>query len=266
MRMQRLRLNPTIQTVWASPTLFRFGIHESYVTLDNPPPRIERLIDALRAGMPVERYPQIASALGVTRSEQAALLSALAPVLENPSSQQPEPARGSQITLAGEEALHPAFTTALVHGGFVLTNSPVAEAAVTTSHFVTPLVQAREWATRGIAHLPVVFNEREIVIGPFVGVEENPCVFCVELHRADRDPAWAAIASQCLGRTAATATPALTTITAGFVLSILKRWQRTSNALPGTQLVLTADEMLGVSVTTRPISFHPKCDCHAFAS
>jgi len=264
--MQRLQLNSTIQTVWASPTEFRFGIQEAIVTLDNPPPRIERLIDALRSGVPIERFPQIAAALGVSKNEQAALLDTLAPILETPETSSSPSPTNPRVIFGGDPRLHNPFLDAINQAGFRQSDDTFAEVAVTTSHFVTSLQLARHWTTRGIPHLPVVFSEREIVIGPFVGVSDNPCVFCVELHRVDAEPAWAAIASQCIGRTAATSAPPFTTLASGFVLSILTQWRNTGTGLVSSQLVLTPDPSSGVIPRTQFITNHPRCDCRSYAS
>ncbi len=56
--------------------------------------------------------------------------------------------------------------------------------------------RADPWLRAGVPHLPVVVTDLEVTIGPLVvpplsGAE--PCLRCVELHQADRDPARAAI-------------------------------------------------------------------------
>src|SRR5690606_3915532 len=53
----------------------------------------------------------------------------------------------------------------------------------------------------GVAHLSVVVREADVVVGPFVRPGVDPCLTCVELHRADVDPCWPQLARQLRGRT-----------------------------------------------------------------
>jgi hypothetical protein len=52
---------------------------------------------------------------------------------------------------------------------------------------------------RGIAHLMVVLDEDRVRVGPFVAPGITPCLGCLDLHRAEWDPAWPALLPQ-LGR------------------------------------------------------------------
>lgn len=264
--MQRIQLDPSIQTVWETPTVFRFGIHQAIVTLDNPPLRIERLIDALRSGMPSERLPQIASALGVSRSEQIALLDTLTPVLTPETFHDDQNPSQLALALVGDSVAGKQLMPALLAEGFSVSDSNTPDIAILVSHFVTPIPIARRWSTRGIPHLPIVFSEHHVTLGPVVGAHGNPCTFCVELSHADREPNWAAIASQCLGRSAATATPKLIAITTGLLLDMLQQWRRHGDTLPSAQHQLRYDTAGGITVLSLPVSSHPRCDCHGFGS
>ena len=52
---------------------------------------------------------------------------------------------------------------------------------------------------RGIAHLPVTLLETTVTVGPLVSPGTGPCLRCVGLHRADRDPDWPLVAAQLGG-------------------------------------------------------------------
>jgi len=52
----------------------------------------------------------------------------------------------------------------------------------------------------GVAHLSVVVREADVVVGPFVRPGVDPCLTCVEMHRADVDPCWPQLARQLRGR------------------------------------------------------------------
>lgn len=54
------------------------------------------------------------------------------------------------------------------------------------------LSPTRASAWRGlVAHLPVVYDERTVMIGPVVAAGP-PCLHCLDLHRHDHDPSWPA--------------------------------------------------------------------------
>jgi len=48
----------------------------------------------------------------------------------------------------------------------------------------------------GIAHLPVVLDERRVRIGPLVVPGATPCLGCHDAHRAAADPGWRALIPQ----------------------------------------------------------------------
>ena len=73
-------------------------------------------------------------------------------------------------------------------------------------HYVLEPARHRRWLRRDIPHLPVVFSDGEIRVGPLVEPGHGPCLYCLELARVDEDPAWPAIACQLVGRDAPTET------------------------------------------------------------
>jgi hypothetical protein len=59
-----------------------------------------------------------------------------------------------------------------------------------------------ELAASGVVHLAVSAREAIGVVGPLVLPGESACLSCVELARADRDPAWPFILAQLAGQAA----------------------------------------------------------------
>lgn len=47
-----------------------------------------------------------------------------------------------------------------------------------------------------VTHLSVVPRENDVVVGPLVHPGRDACLRCLDLHRADADPAWPALAAQ----------------------------------------------------------------------
>ena len=54
----------------------------------------------------------------------------------------------------------------------------------------------RELAARRVPHLPVETRETSAVVGPLVLPGRTACPRCLDLHRAERDPHWPAVAAQ----------------------------------------------------------------------
>ena len=54
-----------------------------------------------------------------------------------------------------------------------------------------------------VTHLSVVVREADTVVGPLVVPGSGPCLRCLDLHRADLDPAWPLLLSQLVGSDAA---------------------------------------------------------------
>lgn len=52
------------------------------------------------------------------------------------------------------------------------------------------------WLTRGTAHLPITVAGPRTTVGPLVLGPCGPCLWCLDLHRADRDHAWPTVMAQ----------------------------------------------------------------------
>lgn len=60
----------------------------------------------------------------------------------------------------------------------------------------------------GVPHLSVVVREADTLVGPLVVPGTGPCLRCLDLHRADLDPAWPLLLSQLTAPEWADAEPA----------------------------------------------------------
>lgn len=77
-------------------------------------------------------------------------------------------------------------------------------AAVILGHFAIAPARYGHWLRWDVPHLPVVFSDLSIRVGPMIRPGDGPCLFCLDLERTDRDADWPAMASQLVGRRAAT--------------------------------------------------------------
>jgi bacteriocin biosynthesis cyclodehydratase domain-containing protein len=119
-------------------------------------------------------------------------------------------------------------------------------------------------AHRRIAHLAVAVRDGAAIVGPLVPPGGRPCLNCLDLHRADRDPAWPALAAQLATPDApplrdvveacATATALATT---GYVTAEVLRY------LDGDPAHTTgATVELSGAGETRRRTWNPHPDCH----
>lgn len=129
--------------------------------------------------------------------------------------------------------------------------------------------RGESWWRAGCPHLPVMPNGRRTTVGPLVTAPDGPCLWCLDLHRADRDVAWPTVMAQVcappstiVGPPVATAPPldpALSHLVAGSVAAF-------------TQAVLRGRRPpVGVSVDIclpwprmdhRRWEVHPRCRQH----
>lgn len=98
-------------------------------------------------------------------------------------------------------------------------------AAVLVAAFAIEPRRHLRWLRRDIPHLPVVFGDAEVVVGPLILPGQGACVRCGDLERRDADPAWPAMAAQLYtaeppGETPSVAS-AVAPIAAGTVLAFL---------------------------------------------
>ncbi len=73
--------------------------------------------------------------------------------------------------------------------------STVPALVVLVGRYALDAAAASPWRARGIPVLPVVLHGLEAVVGPVV-VPHGPCLRCLDLARADRDPGWPALLGQ----------------------------------------------------------------------
>lgn len=93
--------------------------------------------------------------------------------------------------------------TAVVAGtgaGTVGHGAPPPDVVVVVEHGAADPGRVARLVGEGVAHLSVVVREADVVVGPFVRPGVDPCLTCVEMHRADVDPCWPQLARQLRGR------------------------------------------------------------------
>ncbi|HVV75001.1 MAG TPA: hypothetical protein VHC43_03120 [Mycobacteriales bacterium] len=128
---------------------------------------------------------------------------------------------------------------------------------------------APEWLrrVRRRPHAIVMVRETTAQIGPLVVPGRSPCLRCLELARADRDPAWPVLAAQLVGEARAVepCDIALASAAASLAAMHLLAWIDDPDAcspLIGGTLELGLAEL---ALRRRTVVAHPDCGCRAAA-
>jgi hypothetical protein len=130
---------------------------------------------------------------------------------------------------------------------------------VLTDAVVPDPMAAAALRAEGVDHLPVAVRDGTGLVGPLVLVGRSPCLGCVELGRAERDPAWPKVAAQLTGRSGSAepeAVVACAALGAAQVLVLLDGRVRPPSL--GASLELDPHT---ARLVRRPWSAHPRCSC-----
>lgn len=252
-----LQLNPDVPLVWRSPSSLQFGIDSPQVRLDDVSSAQEQLIAALVSGVTRPGLGLIAGTAHATDSELADLMARLEPVLAAPS-----PPTTGTVSVIGTTATAARLRTSVTALGLALEPPESgADLGILVCHYVVEPELFGYWLSRDIPHLPIVFTDTGVHLGPFIEPGVGPCLYCLERHRTDADPARPAIASQLWGRISPTECPLVTAEVAALSLRLtIRRLAAHRPAEAATSVFL--DAATG-ETTTREWVRHPECGCVA---
>jgi len=116
----------------------------------------------------------------------------------------------------------------------------------------------------GVPHVPVVLREADALVGPLVLPGAGPCLHCLDLHRADVDPAWPRVALALTTRRTAPAGEAahLAAVAGGLATAAVL------GLLDGAPATGTSYEVPLPDVVPRERRWaaHPHCGCTALVA
>ncbi|MEO7122934.1 MAG: hypothetical protein ABI400_07415, partial [Lacisediminihabitans sp.] len=201
-----LKLDPRYRLLWRTPTSLQFGVDNPRVTLSELSVADDRMIAGLIRGISRSGLSMIAEDAGADESEVSRLLDAVAPILHTEVvGTHAEPnASLRRVCLSGvgrtADNIAAILSTAdiTVHRGEP--DAERVELAIIVAQFVIEPELHGAWLRRDVPHLAVVFGDAQVRIGPVVEPGATPCLYCLERHATDADPARTAIASQLWGQ------------------------------------------------------------------
>lgn len=217
-----LKLNSRYPVLWRTPTSLQVGLDPALLRIENVTEAQERMLAALAVGI---TEPGLAMIAGGSGDEVDVLVRLLAPALVHEA---PESAVKS-VAISGDGAIVGAVAATFSASGVRVWIGADAEThgrtrpdfAVLVHRFVVPPALHGFWLRRDVPHLPIVFSDTGVLIGPIIEPGIGPCLLCLELHRRDGDQSWPAIASQLLGRSGSAETPLLAAETAGIAARLV---------------------------------------------
>lgn len=278
------RIDPRLPLLWRSPYEIQIGFAHPVAVLTNLSAAQEYVVAALHAGVSDVSLRALATQRGMSATDVAELLQRLTPALE--SAQEP-PGRtdptsvavdGTGLgaariahTLADSSLANPSLThssvtrsslTALAVADLMAAASqpaPPSESAsavvVVVATMALPTERCGLWLRRGVRHLPVVWLDTAVHVGPLIDPGNTACWHCVELTRCDADAARRALVTQVAGRPAATET---NLITQDVALRVARWLDGTDTPEAGIALIYNAASGRWHREMTSP---HEACSC-----
>lgn len=245
-----LKLDARYPLVWRTPDAIQLGVDRPQLVIEGLSTAQEYLIAALVAGVARSGLDMIASVNDAAPDEVDRLLAQVAHALEVPAVA--PPSATVEGTGPTADALRRMLGAPLVDGGdhpeFVV---------IVAHHVIDPELHGR-WLREDVLHLPVVYGDSIVRIGPIIEPGRGPCLYCLELHHTDADPAWPAISAQLWGRSASTESAVVASETASIVTRLVG--SRLLSGTPGLATSIELDAATGERVS-RVWVRHPDCLC-----
>lgn len=256
--MMTLTLDPRRPVLWRTP-------HSLQVGLDNPPVMIsgvtlghERMLAGLAIGLTPAGLALIGREAGLTDAQVEDFARDITPALTAKTA-----SHTMTVEIDGVGATADRLGYRLREAGFELGlaashDDHVSDFAVITGDYVLDPERRGKWLRRDIPHLPLVYSDLSVTIGPFIEPGAGPCLYCLELHHRQSDEAWPALASQLLGKSSSAPSPFIASEAATLATRAVLRRARYGPESVATSITLNIESG---DLTSRSWQAHPECAC-----
>jgi len=239
-----LKLDRRFPLVWRSPHALQLGVDNPMLVIDEVTGAQEQLLAALVVGVSRSGLEMIARMADATTTDVDRLLTQVAAALET---------RGWEAATATIEGSGP--TAEMLRA--MLGDANPRFVVIIAQHVINPDDHGR-WLRQDVPHLPVVYGDSLVHIGPIVEPGTGPCLYCLELHHTDADSAWPAISAQLWGRATAAESALVASETASIVARLVHA--RVQQGEPGRAISIDLDPATGERVSVEWTQ-HPRCQC-----
>lgn len=134
------------------------------------------------------------------------------------------------------------------------------DVVVLVVHGAADPVRCEALVREDVPHLPVVWGERGVEVGPLVVPGVTGCLRCQHLHRTDRDPQWPRVLAQVTGRrTPGAEETALAALAAS--LAVVQVLAHLDGGQPAVRDAALEVSLPDGEIAARPWPPHPRCGC-----
>lgn len=193
------QLPPDIPLLWTSPTSIQVGVDPPLATLEDIPPTATPLLHALMAGTSASGVSMLARLHGVDPLWADEMVTALQPAFHTPS---PTPLPNWEVW-SGSEAASRLVRVMRLTTGHVTVPETINEATVVSGDvvvLVSDYLHHPHWVNHlmrhSVPHIPVVFSDQTLSVGPLIVPGRTPCLICSETTRRDTTAHWLEVSSQ----------------------------------------------------------------------
>ena len=232
---QLLTLDPRLPLVWQTPDTLQIGFDPPLVVLRNLDSRLLPILSEIHKGISDTGVWMLAKKSRIPDTMVDAFLTNLEPALTHPQAP-----KIPGFALAGDPTLTQRAAEVLDGVGVAVRHSirdqptPPGEVLLYT-HFVPDPEHFHLWLREDRPHIPIVFTDQAVVMGPRIIPGVTKCLRCHYVGDPNTDPHRLALASQLWGKVAATATPELVRLATWYALQLFEKNQ------PNLQYRLTAN-------------------------
>lgn len=257
------RIRSTRPLIWRTPDSLQVGVADPVATASNIPDQAAPLIHALQDGVSAPGFDTLRRQHRVSAEQAHTLLEELRPAFRA----DPQP-RSHRISVLGRSRVTRIFAEDLAQlGGDVSVESSVPQAlkrSVDTVVLVADFLLDPEWRVSlgpvDTPHLPVVFHDTGVHVGPLVRPGVSPCLSCRELWQRE-DPHWLSIGSQLWSTPAQYASRVAASVAAMVTAALCQIVVVPTQWCPTDQACSVAWDGATGQLSTHTHEFHPDCVC-----
>jgi len=255
------RLSPNLPLVWTSATSIQVGIDPPRARVDDIPDNAAPLLHALSQGTPASGLAMLAQVHQVNHAWVDHLVEALQPAFVNTGARNPlqleawstSPAITGLVALAKQSGVEVTVPKAITHD-----TVPGADTVVLVADYLLHPHWADQLLRENVPHLPVVFSDQTVMVGPLVTPGTTPCLMCVESHRRDDMVGWLEVSSQLWGKHSPLHTPDNIGLAWALLLVLLSPGGVAGHMSGFTRAAIVADKG---NILWHSVDFHPRCSC-----
>lgn len=261
------RLAPHLPLVWTSASSIQVGIDPPIARVENIPDNATPLLHALTEGTPESGLAMLARVHHISDDWVDHLVASLRPALTTTP-----PVADSRLLEAWSTSTAISAMAGLARAsGWELVvpekidadTAPTADTVILVADYLVHPHWADQLSRENIHHVPIVFSDQTITVGPLVTPGQSPCLVCVEAHRRDDMVGWLEVSSQLWGKHSPLHTPTNIAM-AWSLLLVLMSPGGVAHATPGfTRAAYMPNEK---SVSWQAVDFHPSCSCRGLTA